>query len=41
MNAAPARERLLFVGRISPEKGVHVLIDAFARLARARPRLEL
>ena len=41
VNAAPARERLLFVGRISPEKGVHVLIDAFARLAPTRPRLEL
>ncbi|MCL6609045.1 MAG: glycosyltransferase family 4 protein, partial [Geminicoccaceae bacterium] len=40
-NTAPAGERLLFVGRISPEKGVHVLIDAFARLARARPRPEL
>jgi glycosyltransferase involved in cell wall biosynthesis len=38
---APEAERLLFVGRISPEKGVHVLIDAFARLAPARPRLEL
>jgi glycosyltransferase involved in cell wall biosynthesis len=34
-------ERLLFVGRISPEKGVHVLIDAFARLARDRQTLEL
>lgn len=34
-------ERLLFVGRISPEKGVHVLLDAFARLAPRRPRLRL
>jgi len=34
-------ERLLFVGRISPEKGVHVLIEAFARLAPRRPRLVL
>jgi glycosyltransferase involved in cell wall biosynthesis len=39
--AESSGERLLFVGRISPEKGVHVLIDAFARLAPARPRLEL
>ncbi|MCS6778253.1 MAG: glycosyltransferase family 4 protein [Geminicoccaceae bacterium] len=34
-------ERLLFVGRISPEKGVHVLLDAFARLAPRRPHLRL
>lgn len=34
-------ERLLFVGRISPEKGVHVLLAAFAQLAASRPRLEL
>lgn len=39
--AEPGRERLLFVGRISPEKGVHVLLDAFARLARERPGLGL
>lgn len=36
-----ARERLLFVGRISPEKGLHVLLDAFARLAERRPNLGL
>lgn len=34
-------ERLLFVGRISPEKGVHVLVEAFARLAPRRPGLVL
>ncbi len=34
-------ERLLFVGRISPEKGVHVLLEAFARLAPRRPGLVL
>lgn len=33
--------RLLFVGRVSPEKGVHVLAGAFARLAPDRPGLEL
>ncbi len=33
--------RLLFVGRISPEKGVHVLLEAFARLAPRRPGLVL
>jgi glycosyltransferase involved in cell wall biosynthesis len=34
-------ERLLFVGRLSPEKGVHVLIRAFRILAESRPRLRL
>lgn len=34
-------ERLLFVGRISPEKGVHVLLEAFALLAPRRPGLRL
>ncbi|MFW6146344.1 MAG: glycosyltransferase [Planctomycetota bacterium] len=29
-----APERILFVGRFTPEKGLHVLIDAFERLAR-------
>lgn len=32
---------VLFVGRISPEKGIHDLMDAFARLLRRRPRAEL
>jgi glycosyltransferase involved in cell wall biosynthesis len=34
-------QRLLFVGRISPEKGVHVLMEAFDRLARERKGLRL
>ena len=33
--------RLLFVGRISPDKGVHLLVQAFNTLARERPDLEL
>ena len=33
--------RLLAVGRISPEKGTHVLLDAFARLVETHPRVEL
>lgn len=33
--------RLLFVGRISPDKGVHVLMKAFDAVARERPDLEL
>jgi len=35
------RFRILYVGRLSPEKGVHLLIDAFTRLAAADERLEL
>lgn len=33
--------RLLFVGRISPEKGVHNLIEAFAEVAAQRPDVRL
>ncbi|MDB6090568.1 MAG: glycosyltransferase [Gammaproteobacteria bacterium] len=33
--------RLLFVGRISPDKGVHLLVEAFDRIARERPDVEL
>jgi glycosyltransferase involved in cell wall biosynthesis len=33
--------RLLYAGRITPEKGVHVLVDAFRMLADDRPDLEL
>jgi spore coat protein SA len=38
---APSPHRLLYVGRISPEKGLHVLMDAFAELAATRPDLTL
>src|SRR5215469_10048457 len=42
MSAGAQRpRRLLFVGRISPDKGVHLLIEAFNTLARERPDLEL
>jgi glycosyltransferase involved in cell wall biosynthesis len=36
-------QTILFVGRISPEKGVHVLLDAFRRVIEEKPntRLEL
>jgi glycosyltransferase involved in cell wall biosynthesis len=33
--------QLLFVGRISPDKGVHLLVEAFDRVARERPDIEL
>jgi glycosyltransferase involved in cell wall biosynthesis len=33
--------RVLFVGRISPDKGVHLLVEAFDRIARERRDLEL
>jgi glycosyltransferase involved in cell wall biosynthesis len=34
-------QRLLFLARVSPEKGVHVLIQAFKILAESRPALQL
>jgi glycosyltransferase involved in cell wall biosynthesis len=34
-------ERLLYVGRLVPEKGIHVLIRALKILAEARPELRL
>jgi glycosyltransferase involved in cell wall biosynthesis len=34
-------QRLLFVGRVSPEKGVHVLLDAFQILAERYPLAQL
>ncbi len=41
--AARSDHSCLFVGRISPEKGVHLLLDAFEEVIRRRPtaRLEL
>jgi glycosyltransferase involved in cell wall biosynthesis len=33
--------RLLFVGRLSPEKGVHVLLDAFKNVVRSYPQARL
>lgn len=41
----PCRPRepatVAYVGRVTPEKGIHVLVDAIARLAPARPDLRL
>ncbi len=37
----PGKFRILFVGRVSPEKGVHALAAAFTRLASADEGVEL
>jgi glycosyltransferase involved in cell wall biosynthesis len=37
----PDGGRIVFVGRISPEKGLHVLLDAFERVAALRPDASL
>lgn len=34
-------ERILFVGRVSPEKGVHILLDAFGEIVTRRPQAQL
>jgi glycosyltransferase involved in cell wall biosynthesis len=36
-----SRFRILYVGRISPEKGVHVLIEAFQEVIKCIPQAEL
>jgi glycosyltransferase involved in cell wall biosynthesis len=36
-----AAEEILFVGRISPEKGIHVLLDAFQEVAQQFPQATL
>ena len=39
--ARTGRKRILFVGRVSPEKGVHDLLEAFALVLRDQPGTEL
>jgi len=34
-------KRLLFVGRVSPEKGLHVLLDAFQKVVERYPQAQL
>lgn len=36
-----ASRRILFVGRITPEKGVHLLLEAFKQIAPRHPNLEI
>lgn len=39
--ASPNEKRLLFVGRVSPEKGIHVLLEAFERVLGRYPEARL
>lgn len=39
--AAGRKRRVLFVGRVSPEKGIHTLIEAFAEVAKRFEDVEL
>jgi glycosyltransferase involved in cell wall biosynthesis len=41
MNENDGRKRLLYVGRISPEKGLHVLLDAFQKVLKHYPQAKL
>ena len=34
-------KRLLFVGRVSPEKGVHLLVEAFSKVHETYPNVEM
>ena len=38
---ASGSRRVVFVGRVSPEKGVHVLLEAFREVVRCRPETHL
>jgi len=40
-SSEPGKFRILYVGRVSPEKGIHTLAAAFTRLARADEGVEL
>ena len=37
----PITKRILFVSRLSPDKGVHILVEAFNRIVRRFPQVEL
>ena len=36
-----SHKNILFIGRISPEKGVHILLDAFEKVLKCYPNLHL
>ena len=38
---APRRRRVMFVGRLSPEKGIHTLLEAFQQVADRFPDVDL
>jgi glycosyltransferase involved in cell wall biosynthesis len=38
MEGAGGGEKVIFVNRISPEKGLHILLDAFERVLERRPK---
>jgi spore coat protein SA len=40
-NGPSQQLRIVFVGRVSPEKGIHVLVDAFAKIAEDLPQATL
>jgi glycosyltransferase involved in cell wall biosynthesis len=40
-NTDSAPKRLLFVGRVSPERGIHVLLKAFEKVVAAYPNVHL
>ncbi len=35
------RKQLLFVGRLSPEKGIHIMVEAFKQIHKQRPDTEM
>lgn len=39
--SSAAGKRILYVGRVSPEKGVHILLDAFRHIAAQCPHVQL
>jgi glycosyltransferase involved in cell wall biosynthesis len=39
--AVPSRDYVLYAGRLDPDKGVHILLDAWARLGENAPPLRL
>lgn len=40
-NQNGSKKRLLYVGRVSPEKGIHIFLEAFSKVAQQFPETEL